>query len=291
MGGRMDMERRAEMFERFADALPFGVLMVERDWVTLCWNKRAEEITGYPRHQVLGRKCHELLLFDCERTNAVCGSKGCPLQCRGRTVGAADLEFSHKEGHTLRLMAELAPLGEGNEKNCPVGLIFHEKSTSREMRLWTTQAQAQRQDEFGLPSVMESREELRLAMPRAGTAVMLMELENSEQMARHFGRELVHTVLRRLIQSVSHLVAFPHFLGHWNDERLLLLVPNCAGENLEQLVRALETASAGYGIRWWGDRIAPRIRVGAVSTEESESAEKALERLETSFEVVKRERE
>jgi hypothetical protein len=47
----------------------------------------------------------------------------------------------------------------------------------------------------------ETREELLVTMPQGGTAMLLMELENSEQMARHFGRELVHAVVRRLIRS------------------------------------------------------------------------------------------
>jgi hypothetical protein len=86
-------------------------------------------------------------------------------------------------------------------------------------------------------------------------------------------------------------VAFPHFLGHWTEDRFLLLVPNCAGESLQQLVRALEAASAGYGIRWWGDRIAPRIHVNGVTTGVNESADEALKRLEARLEAARRERE
>jgi PAS domain S-box-containing protein len=287
----METERRAVIFERFADELPFGVLIVEKDWTTLCWNRRAEQVTGYQRHEVLGRKCQELMLLDCERNQAVCGSEGCPLQRRGRNGLMSEIAFTHKEGHVVPLMVEAVAIAEGAERGMPVAMIFQEKAASREMKLWTTQGQTQSHDEYGLPSMEETREELQVTMPQGGTAMLMMELDNSEQMARHFGRELVHTVIRRLIRSVSHLVAFPHFLGHWSDDRFLLLVPNCAGESLQQLVRALEAASAGYGIRWWGDRIAPRIHVCGVSTAVNESANDALMRLEARCEAARRERE
>jgi PAS domain S-box-containing protein len=288
----MDIEERSEIFEQFADGLPFGVLLVSRNWINVCWNRRAEQITGYQRQQVLGRKCQELLLLGCERGEEVCGSDECPLRMHGRGAGVSELSFTHKEGHKVPLTVQAISLAATNEKNFPVAMIFQEKTASREMRLWTTQGPVQSHDEYGLPSTEETLEELHVTMPQGGTAMVLMELENSEQMARHFGRELVHTVVRRLVRSVSHLVAFPHFLGRWNSGRFLLLVPNCAGESLEQLVRALEAATAGYGIRWWGDRIAPHILVSGVATDVNETADKALARLEARFAAVAiRERE
>jgi PAS domain S-box-containing protein len=285
------MEHSTEIFERFADALPFGVLIVKSDWITVSWNRRAEQITGYQRQQVLGRKCQELLLLGCERVQGMCGSEGCPLKPNGRTGTLTEIAFTHKEGHTVALMVEAIPLAEGDEKGLPVAMIFQEKAASREMRQWTSQGPAQSHDEYGLATMEETREEMLVTLPQGGTGILLMEVENSEQMARHFGRELVHTVVRRLIRSVSHLVAFPHFLGHWSDERFLLLVPNCKGESLQQLVRALEAASAGYGIRWWGDRVAPRIHVSGVTTGDSETVEEALKRLEARYEAARRERE
>ena len=229
------MEQRAEIFELFADVLSFGVLIAKRlDHGQL--EPSRGTVTGYQRQQVLGRKCQDLLLLGCEQGQGVCGSEGCPLRPHGRTGTMTEIAFTHKEGHTVPLVVEASPLA---EKGLPVAMIFQEKTASREMRLWTSQGQTQSHDEYGLPAMEETREELLVTMPQGGSAMLLMELENSEQMARHFGRELVHTVVRRLIRSVSHLVAFPHFLGHWSEDRFLLLVPNCAGESLQQLVRAL----------------------------------------------------
>jgi PAS domain S-box-containing protein len=129
----MVIEQRAEIFELFADVLPFGVLIVESDWITVSWNRRAEQITGYQRQQVLGRKCQELLLLGCEQGQGVCGSEGCPLKPHGRTGTMTEIAFTHKEGHTVPLMVAAIPLA---EKGLPVAMIFQEKTASREMRLW-----------------------------------------------------------------------------------------------------------------------------------------------------------
>lgn len=48
-----------EIFQTVLDSLHIGVCLVGRDGRILYWNEGAEKITGYRRHEVLGRLCRE----------------------------------------------------------------------------------------------------------------------------------------------------------------------------------------------------------------------------------------
>ena len=53
-----------ERFEAVVQSISDGVLTVDREWRITCFNRAAEEITGYRRPEVLGRFCHEVLRSD-----------------------------------------------------------------------------------------------------------------------------------------------------------------------------------------------------------------------------------
>ena len=53
-----------ERFEAVVHSISDGVMTVDRCWRITCFNRAAEEITGYRRAQVLGRHCYEVLRSD-----------------------------------------------------------------------------------------------------------------------------------------------------------------------------------------------------------------------------------
>ena len=50
-----------ERFEAVIQSISDGVFTVDSNWRITCFNRAAEEITGIPRSEALGRKCHEVL--------------------------------------------------------------------------------------------------------------------------------------------------------------------------------------------------------------------------------------
>jgi PAS domain S-box-containing protein len=58
------VEISAERFEAVVHSISDGVLTVDRAWRITCFNRAAEEITGFRRPDVLGRPCHEVLMSD-----------------------------------------------------------------------------------------------------------------------------------------------------------------------------------------------------------------------------------
>jgi PAS domain S-box-containing protein len=57
-------EPSPERFQAVVQSISDGVMTVDREWRITCFNRAAEEITGYRRADVLGRFCHEVLRSD-----------------------------------------------------------------------------------------------------------------------------------------------------------------------------------------------------------------------------------
>ena len=50
----------SERFEAVIHSISDGVFTVDKDWRITCFNRAAEEITGVPKLEAMGRKCHEV---------------------------------------------------------------------------------------------------------------------------------------------------------------------------------------------------------------------------------------
>ena len=87
-------ELSAERFEAVIHSISDGVFTVDRHWRITCFNRAAEEITGIPRSEALGRRCYEVL-----RSN-IC-KDACALQYTietGRRVVDLKVHITDKSG-------------------------------------------------------------------------------------------------------------------------------------------------------------------------------------------------
>ena len=72
MNRRKTPSRQQTSTETILESISDGVFTVDRDWLVTSFNRAAEEITGIPRHEAIGRPCSEVLRSD------MCGEH-CPL--------------------------------------------------------------------------------------------------------------------------------------------------------------------------------------------------------------------
>jgi PAS domain S-box-containing protein len=63
-GGEDPVRLSSERFQAVVQSISDGVLTVDREWRITCFNRAAEEITGFRRADVLGRPCYEVLRSD-----------------------------------------------------------------------------------------------------------------------------------------------------------------------------------------------------------------------------------
>src|SRR5664279_959164 len=101
----------AEILRCVLDALDVGVCIVDCDSRVCFWNGAAEQITGYSRAEVLGRRCTEDMLqhFGLHPAN------GDPVSTLQATMEYGEprwqaANIQHKHGHLISVNIRTAPL-------------------------------------------------------------------------------------------------------------------------------------------------------------------------------------
>ncbi len=87
----------SDRFEAVLASISDGVFTVDRDWRIHCFNRAAEEITGYRREEVLGRPCHEVLRAETCRD-------ACPvryMQEKGEPVVDLAVHITNRRGERI----------------------------------------------------------------------------------------------------------------------------------------------------------------------------------------------
>jgi PAS domain S-box-containing protein len=273
-----------ELFQDFADAMPFGACLVDLQGKILYWNAAAEGITGYHRHDVLGRPYRGDLLVQ-PAPEASGASTKCPVLevLRDGTSVAADLFLRHKAGHRLPLRVFAFPLRNPDGHLRAVGEIFEPAQPRQESSAWLGHSDREFEMATGLPAVEESRDQLRLLLlsrSAASSALLLIEMTEHDSILQHGGAPMLHQAIRVLARTVAGLLPARNFVGCWNDWRLLAIVPECNAQRLEQLRATLAQVGSSCALKWWGDRVTIGMRLAARIVDPAANSESLIHLLE-----------
>jgi diguanylate cyclase (GGDEF)-like protein/PAS domain S-box-containing protein len=101
-----------DFFETLLDNLSDGVYFVNQERRITFWNQAAEQITGFAKSEVLGKRCADNLLRHVdERGESLCEG-ACPLSytLRDGLRRSASVFLHHKNGHRLPVAIGVTPI-------------------------------------------------------------------------------------------------------------------------------------------------------------------------------------
>jgi diguanylate cyclase (GGDEF)-like protein/PAS domain S-box-containing protein len=119
-------------YETLLDNLYDGVYFVNRRRQITFWNKAAEQITGFSKAEVLGKRCADNLLRHVDdRGNALCEG-ACPLSysLRDGQHRSASVFLHHKNGYRLPVAIGVAPITNNRQKIIGAVEIFRDNSAT-----------------------------------------------------------------------------------------------------------------------------------------------------------------
>ena len=130
-----------------------GVCFVDQERRITYWNSGAETLTGYLRHEVVGRRCPESLLRHCTAEGAELCESGCPLEAflADGQPREAFVFLRHKRGYRVPVrvrvtavrdaqgvIAGAAEVFEEHERTCGAAWIRNSTATiSAPARCWS----------------------------------------------------------------------------------------------------------------------------------------------------------
>jgi PAS domain S-box-containing protein len=279
----MSMHDDVSLFRQLADALPFGVYIAGADRNIEYWNHAAELITGHLSQETLGRRCGEGLLMHCDITGAAaCNTSRCLVTyaIRNGLPVEGRLFAQHKEGHRIPVVVRVIPLR--NEKGVVVAVaeLFQQEDASPEDLSWIDETDSRLDHGLGIYSAATTEKQLRsaLASPASPLAGFLIEIEHLGEFAKKHGTEMTRGAQRAVIRTLTRLLNVPHYLGRWEEDGLLVLIPECGHAAFSALRERFSSVGNSCAITWWGDRIDLHVLVAGALSEPGDSLEMFVER-------------
>ena len=105
----------------YMESAPDGVYINDLRGTFLYGNKRTEELTGYPREELIGKSFLNLNLL--AKKDMIKAGKALALSIAGKSTGPDEFELLRKDGSHIRVEINTVPLKEASGKKVVVGFV------------------------------------------------------------------------------------------------------------------------------------------------------------------------
>ncbi|HEV2730092.1 MAG TPA: PAS domain S-box protein, partial [Terriglobales bacterium] len=225
-----------DIFRTILESLQTGVYVVGRDGRILFWNDGAEKITGYLRHEALGRHCRENVLADCNDHNCVHCGISCPMTGtlhEGKS-SEGEVYFRHKKGHRVLVYLRTVAIRDSHGSVIGAAESFDEQRLVSEMDNSQTNLAAHNCLDVGSGALTREliqshlRENLVSFLEfQLPFGILYIRVEQMDEFRAAHGREAADAILHVIVQNMKHTLSAAGFLGRWAENHFLIIVPNC----------------------------------------------------------------
>ncbi len=282
-----------EICRSILESLPSGVCVVDLQKRVVFWSDGAERITGYLRHEVVGRDCLSSVLPHCDKIK----SQPCPVTCpidsaihNARPVEGTGF-IHHKDGHRLQLLISAIPIHNAHGSIVGVLKTFddHHLPDNPEHREDTLKLSGCADEITGLPNHALMRTHLReslatLSEMHVPFAIIYVRIDGLGHFRANFGQRAAASILRAIGKTLETALWKTDIVGRWSDDRLLAILNGCTEEAVHSVCRRLNDLLADEGIEWWGEIRSLSASLGQASARPDDNVELLLLRAEHALE-------
>src|SRR5579872_2415452 len=285
----------AAQYQLILESLPLGVYVVDRERRIIFWNDGAERITGYLRHEVIGRSCFDDLLMHCDEENNILCGRACPL---AGTMGdgkprEAMIYLQHNDGQRVPVRVRAAALRDAVGHIIGATEIFDEGYPQADLRVHPHAEAAQHELNDSRTICNEDSVRAYLAAcledfndDRIPFGVLRIAVDDFGTFhAMHGARagakalEVVGATLIRNLRSSD-------MIGRGSNEVFTVVLSNCTSPALDRVIAKLRHVVAASAVRWWGDDIHVTVSAGGAIVRPNDTPESLLSRSEDALQAA-----
>jgi diguanylate cyclase (GGDEF)-like protein/PAS domain S-box-containing protein len=287
-----------EVYRTVLENLPVGVYLVDRERRILFWNTGAERISGYMRHEVVGRLCYNDVLSHCNEANSALCDSECPLRStmmEGKPR-VKEAFLRHKAGYRIPVRIWVCPIQDA--RGTPIGAaeLFEERTL--------VQSTSEQPAGFALSGCVDPGTQLptnacMMIFLQAGLALLAehnlpmgvlgIRIDELEHFRATYGQLAEDAMVHVLAQTLKNMLRPADILGHWQDNRFLAIIANCDAATFEAEAERLAKMARMSAIKWWGDQLSVTVSIGGSLAQAGESLESLLQRIEELMPAAERE--
>lgn len=248
-----------KLFRHLVEDLTTGIYIVDPERRIRFWNHGAELITGYLAHEVVGRILDNVV--------QACDRHGTPLTGTRRPVTTTILErepqqatvfYLHKGGHRVAVKVCTRPILEYGDTIGGASALFEEafldSEESCQMSMFGCLDMI-----TGIPSRRLTRAfiyECMAAMEEShvGFGLLRIRVLGLEDFRAKHGPQSVAPFLRTAAHTVRSGLEPESFLGNWDDNEFLAVLPSSSPMRVAKTAAVLWNLLSRSEVSWWGDR-------------------------------------
>src|SRR3989339_1125862 len=263
-----------------------GVYFVDCDRKILYWNKGAENITGYTRFEVIGKRCSDNITQVDDSGVQLCMTT-CPL---AKTVADSipreiNLYLRHTKGHRVPVLVRTAILQDSQGQIVGAVEIFSDSSPKlaitqkikelEKMALLDhlTELANRRYTELNIQTKLD---ELRRYGRPFG--ILYMDIDHFKNVNDSYGHDIGDKVLIMVANTFVKNVRASDIVGRWGGEEFLAIIPNITEEQLYFTANKLRVLVEQSGFSLNSGIVQVTVSIGATLAQPKDTVETLLER-------------
>ena len=266
----MEIALESGVCRSILETMPAAAYVVDRDRKILLWNDAAEKLSGYFRHEVIGRCCSDNILVHCNRHGTVLCGVDCPLAGTMHDGHPRDAEvfMLHKAGHRVPVRIRATPVR--NEHGAVIGAveIFEETEIAAAVAPQPTM-QRMLEEQF-----------CDFTARHIPFSVLFLQLENLDRFAERYGNRAVEEAMGVVVDTLARCTHRTDDLGWWTGHRLLVILPNCWPVAAAEVAESLKDLANHSAMHWWGERLTIPVAVGTATIRDEDTPASLLARCE-----------
>jgi len=276
-----------ETLRAVLDGLPAGLYIIDKDCKVVLWNDAAERITGYRRHEVLGR-CRQHEIFEPGGKRQTTEKPAFLYQetMREGNPREATVLLRHKAGHQILVHVRAAPIRDREGSVVGVAESFDERVLPpRGQRREDRMAAAGLFSEVtGLPNreymVATVSEHLSLfSGQQVPFGVLCFRIRELDRFRASYGRVAGENILKVVARTIENSLSPVDVIGHWDESQFLALLPDC-GSSIDKVGDRVSRIVNHAGIQWWGDHLSVTVEWAGTLVQAGDTLDSLAERLE-----------
>ncbi|HEV2397033.1 MAG TPA: diguanylate cyclase [Candidatus Sulfotelmatobacter sp.] len=282
----------SELCRNILESLPTGLCVVDLPKRIMLWSNGAERITGFLRHEVIGRCCIAEPLLHCDQPGCEFCNEECPLALAMKTAQPAEAAgfVHHKAGYEVPVRMRSVPIH--NQHGSIVGAVeifddlqhaFHSESRENAVQLPVladpiTETASRVMMELQLRRALDALQTLQVPF-----GVLSVRVEKLMHFRASLGAEAAASLLRVIARTLEGTLSMTDFIGRWKDDQFMVVLSGCREEALPGVGERVRRTLSAEGIEWWGERRSLPVSIGAVYAHAEDTLESLLERMQESL--------
>ena len=285
-------------YRELLDRLDDCVYFVDRDRRLLFWNKAAEELTGFARSDVVGRRCPDNILSPADVNGRVLCSDSCPLEhvmATGKS-DEVDVFLHHKDGHRMPVRVKSFPILDKQGRAVGAVEVFNDRTARIEQaeRIKELERMALVDQLTRLPNRRHFDEHLghRLAeWQRHGRpfGVLMMDVDLFKQVNDECGHLLGDAILKLVARTLQANCRSFDIVARWGGEEFGAIISHVNAQQMVVVAEKFRAMVAASDLRLPGQALGITISVGAAAAQADDTAMTLLKRADQALYQAKHE--